>query len=199
MSYADLPTEELVRLCVKGDATAWEEFVRRFDKMIAAVVARVARRFGDFSTTTREDLVQETYFKICAENCRFLRQFEFRHPDSFLGMLRVTARNLAIDHFRRKKQEFDKVVSNLEDVEQFVADGHATGQTERAALLNQIEQLLIAICASPTGQRDRTIFYLYFRYGLTAKAIASIAVFGLTTKGVESTLHRLMKELRERL
>ncbi|HWF02041.1 MAG TPA: hypothetical protein VHA06_00050 [Candidatus Angelobacter sp.] len=47
--------------------------------------------------------------------------------------------------------------------------------------------------------RDYTIFWLYYREGLTAKAIADDPSIGLTVKGVESTLLRLIKLIRLRL
>ena len=67
MDCAALSTEELVLKCVEsGDAAAWEEFIRRFQPPIARVVLRVARRWGAFSPQLIDDLVQETYLKLCA-------------------------------------------------------------------------------------------------------------------------------------
>ena len=50
-----------------------------------------------------------------------------------------------------------------------------------------------------TADRDRTIFWLYYRQGLTTKAIATLPAIGLTIKGVESTLGRLTKMVRKRM
>jgi len=50
-----------------------------------------------------------------------------------------------------------------------------------------------------TLQRDRTIFWLYYRQGLTAKEIGALPSIGLSLKGVESTLHRLTQLVREHL
>src|SRR5258708_4385842 len=119
MSYADLSIEELVRLCAEGNDAAWEEFVRRCEKIIAAVVTRVCHRWGDYNAKVRDDLVQDTFTKFCEDNCRILREFESRHPDAFLGMLKVVARNLAHDYFRSKKHSSDV---SLEDVQEFVGD-----------------------------------------------------------------------------
>ncbi|HWZ44514.1 MAG TPA: sigma-70 family RNA polymerase sigma factor [Candidatus Saccharimonadales bacterium] len=201
MSYADLSTEELVRRCAEaGNDAAWEEFVRRYDRLIAAVIARICRQCGDYIYRVRDDLVQDTYAKLCANDCRILREFDHQHPEAFKGMLKVMAKHLALDYFRSIAPRPKDV--SLEDVEEFVGDRNATGpaQIERAVLLQQIEKWLTGICASPpTGERDRTIFFLYYRQGLSAEAIASMAIFNLTTKGVESTLHRLAKALREQI
>ena len=51
----------------------------------------------------------------------------------------------------------------------------------------------------PDQERNRTIFWLHYRAGLSARAIAELPGMGLTTKGVESILMRITRELRERM
>lgn len=105
MSYSSLSCDELVRACAEsGNAEAWQEFVCRFEKHIKLVIWRVARRWGEDSPTVIQDLVQDTYVKVCADDCRFLRNFKPQHEDAFFGMLKVTAANVARDYFGRATQ-----------------------------------------------------------------------------------------------
>src|SRR5512140_3371060 len=47
VNYQNESNEQLLRLCAhSADAEAWEEFVRRFQPLIAGVVMRVAERYG---------------------------------------------------------------------------------------------------------------------------------------------------------
>jgi len=204
MNYSAFSTEELLKACVEPEnSEAWEEFVRRFHKLIGAVVLRIARRWGETNPSLIDDLIQDTYLKVCAENCRLLRDFKAQHHNAFFGMLKVTAANAAHDYFRRwdadrrgpRKSELE-----LSEVEAFVGDSHASGavQIEREILLRQIDHLLAA-ASSPSAARDREIFWLYYRQGFTADAIAGIATFKLTVKGVESILHRLKRMVRQSL
>jgi RNA polymerase sigma-70 factor, ECF subfamily len=80
MSYSSISIEELIRQC-SGSRTpqAWEEFVRRFHRLIATVILRTASRLGDASKQTVDDLIQETYLKLCADDFRILRTFEQQH------------------------------------------------------------------------------------------------------------------------
>jgi hypothetical protein len=88
MSYSSWSAEELVRACVEaGNSEAWNEFVCRFRKLIACVVLRIARKYGESSPAIVDDLVQDVYLKVCSDNCRLLREFEPQHPDAFFGML----------------------------------------------------------------------------------------------------------------
>ncbi len=45
--------------------------------------------------------------------------------------------------------------------------------------------------------RDRWIFWMYYRHGLTASAISGFDRFELTQKGVESTILRLTRQVRD--
>src|SRR5262249_54164894 len=101
MDYASLSAEELVLACGQSDdAAAWQEFVRRFYRLIATVALRVARRWGGSSPQIIDDLVQETYLKLCADNLQMLRSFKSQHPDAFYGYLKVVTANLVHDHFK---------------------------------------------------------------------------------------------------
>ncbi|SRR5258708_16020672 len=199
MTYSTLSCDELVSACAEsGNADAWQEFVRRFENLIGLVACRVARRYGENSSSVIQDLVQETYARICADNCRRLRNFNSYHQDSFFGMLKVTAANVAHDYFRARnsiKRGSGKVNSELDAPAVFSPDPHSFGpyDIERQILLQEIDRFLISI--SPDG-RDREIFWLHYRQGFTANAIADMGVYGLTSKGIESILHRLRSQVR---
>ena len=53
--------------------------------------------------------------------------------------------------------------------------------------------------AGTAAARDKQVFWFYFRYGMTAKAIAAIPAIGLSQKGVESLIFRLVDLLKEKL
>jgi DNA-directed RNA polymerase specialized sigma24 family protein len=55
------------------------------------------------SRSVIEDLIQETYSKLCADQCRTMQQFEPNYPDATLGFVKVVAANVAHDHFRSRR------------------------------------------------------------------------------------------------
>jgi DNA-directed RNA polymerase specialized sigma24 family protein len=65
--------------------------------------------------------------------------------------------------------------------------------------LQQIDAHLGRLAVGQNLERDRRVFWLYYRVGLTANAIASLPAIGLSTKGVESTILRLTRLLRQEL
>lgn len=207
MDYASLTAEELVAACKKtDDALAWEEFVRRFHHLIATVVLRVARRWNVSSPSILDDLIQETYLKLCADNFRILRNFQSAHPNAFYGYLKVVTGNLVHDHFKAahsSKRGSGTVQVEADSSIESHSDSRGTGSSissaERAVLLREVNDALSRVAAGPHLQRDRKVFLLYYRVGLSANAIAALPSIGLSTKGVESSILRLTRLLRNEI
>jgi len=70
---------------------------------------------------------------------------------------------------------------------------------EQAVLLKQVDRWLDTCLGEHDRERDRLIFWLYYRSGMTASAIASLPAVGLSTKGVETTILRLTRIVRQQL
>jgi RNA polymerase sigma-70 factor (ECF subfamily) len=195
--YTDASPAHLIDACVRGDAAAWREFIRRYNSIIALTVSRVTRRYGESSPQMIEDLVQETYLKLCAEDARVLSGLRLKHPNSIFGFLKVVAKNVAEDYFK-KKGNLNSLLAPLEEAPEPVGPGPPElAPAERALLISQFEACILAVLPQETRDRDLLIFRLYFRVGLTARHIASLPL-GLSDKGVEAVLHRLVQLLRNR-
>jgi RNA polymerase sigma-70 factor (ECF subfamily) len=205
MDYATISPEELVRVCAyNGSAAAWEEFIRRFNPLIAGVVIRSARRWGTFQYSLVDDLVQDIYLKLCADQCRLLRDFESREPDAVFGYLKVVTANVVYDYFKATYAAKRGAGEAAEDIDILNSNtvpstqGYLANQAsvERNILMREIDAHLQKSVAEADLRRCRLIFWLYYRSGLSASAIAAIPSIGLTTKGVESMLLRLTRSVR---
>jgi RNA polymerase sigma-70 factor (ECF subfamily) len=178
-------------------AAAWQEFVRRFQPLIAGVVARTASRWGSVAPALVDDLVQETYVKLCTEEFRRLREFESRHEDAIYGYLKAVAYTVTLDHF--KVYYAIKRGSRLHSTSDFDSSLRVEGQkssVESDLLLHELEELAGEVAEE---KRDRVIFALYYRQGFTTRRIAAMPTIGLSQKGVESCLHRLTERLKKRV
>lgn len=190
-------TCELIRACCDPqNAAAWREFVQKFHKLIAGVVLRTCARWGERSPNVADDLVQDTYLKLCAENCRLLKEFENQHPNAIYGYIKVMAANIVNDHFRAvhaEKRGGGKAPEEITEG-QCATEPSQSGSRhaiERDVLLAEIDRCLERCAQGETAQRDRLIFRLYYRQKFTAKEIAALPEVGLTVKGVESAIFRL--------
>jgi RNA polymerase sigma-70 factor (ECF subfamily) len=204
MDYASLSAERLAQLCAEGGPREpWEEFVRRFNPLIARVALRTARRWTDPSRQMLEDLVQETYLKLCEDNCRLLRHFEVRQPDAIYGYLKIVTANIVHDHFKganaikRGSGIAAESSRSGEDLMEHIPEKDpAAAGMDRTVLMQQIDQHLAGIVPAEELPRSRLIFWLYFRSGLSASAIAACSGVSLSTKGVESAILRMTRGLR---
>lgn len=205
-SYSSYSAEQLVQACVaKGDRAAWQEFFCRFHPVIARTALRTARVWGEPGRALLDDLIQEIYLKLCEDNYRLLCNFEARHPDSIYGFLKTVAINSVRDHFKARQTEKRGAGQNhcpIEILDEGVLPQHLADDREhidRRVLLGEIGAQLERLAPGPERNRERLIFWLYYRQGLSAPAIAALPGIGLSTKGVESTLLRLTRSLRRAL
>jgi len=196
----ELTAVDLVKKCVRsGEESCWCEFVARFQPVIAGVVAKTVRRYSGANLALEDDLVQSTYLKLCANNYKALRSLNETHENSIYGLLKVIASNVVHDHFRSElceKRGMGMFDSLNEDIAAGVMRAPYRQDAETGILSWQIEKCLRRYVA---GQRDLRVFRLYYGEGFNAREISALAGIGVSTKGVESILHRLTRLLRARL
>jgi RNA polymerase sigma-70 factor, ECF subfamily len=198
MDPRKLSVQELVSYCLDSqDEAAWTEFVRRFQPLIAGVVIKCVFKRIRPKPALIDDLVQETYLKLCANNFKALRDFKFYHDNAFFGFLKKVAANVVEDYFRgsnSQKRGSGHEEENIDDVRPAPpANPRSSHAAERSILIREIDQCLAELAGEPNFVRDRAIFWLYYRHGLTAKAISELPGIDLKVKGVESTLLRLTR------
>ncbi len=193
----EVPIRELLNLCLGSEnEELWHEFVRRTQPLIANVIINTLRRWREPSPSLVDDLIQETYLKLFANDRKALRGIRNEHENTIFGYLKVAASNTTVDYFRQPKNK----VSELELTDPVVPplpDGFDRIEFEQ--LKDKIQARLESLSSSDTCQRDQMIFWLYYEQGYTAKEISLLPNFDLSVKGVESTLVRLVRFVREGL
>jgi len=85
----------LVRRCLGGDASAWEEIVRLYNRRIYNLCYRFTNSPDD-----AQDLTQDVFIKVY----RTLGSYDIE-KGAFTTWLTTLTRNLLVDHFRRSKKD----------------------------------------------------------------------------------------------
>ena len=203
--YSSLSLKEVVCLCARpGDDAAWEEFVVRVGRPISLTIIRTASVWGESSPALVQDLTQVTYLKLWEDGCRLLRDFAIQYPDATLGYIKKIAANATRDYFKHRHSQSsggDKPHVSTNDID-LEAGKQVNGSQERIAFgvfLNEIDEHLKRGFAGPEQERDRMIFWLYFRQGMSTKEISSMPAIGLSAKGVGSVIERLKHCIREQI
>jgi RNA polymerase sigma-70 factor (ECF subfamily) len=95
-------TGTLVRRCLAGDATAWEDIVRLHNRRIYTLCYRFTNSPDD-----AQDLTQDVFIKVY----RTLSSYNVE-KGAFTTWLTTLARNLLVDHFRRSRQ--DRITDSID-------------------------------------------------------------------------------------
>ena len=208
MDPQKLSAQELVQLCLDSQdkaaraelEAAWVEFMRRFHPLIAGVITKRVLRCGQGNPALIDDLVQETYIKLLVNNCKALRNFNFKHENAFFGFLKVIAMHVTEDYFRSQNPPD----TPLDDIDKTMPGSSAREGTqqsiEKTIQIGKIDECLKEEeSVAQHFARDYKIFWLYYGEGLTAKEISELPDIGLNIKGVESALLRLTHQIKGKL
>jgi RNA polymerase sigma-70 factor (ECF subfamily) len=164
-----------------GDPSAEEELVRRFSRGLSIILRRAAA-----DATLAEDLHQETFRVALAK----IRAGEVRDPSRLAGFLASLARNLAIEHFRRRPPGG----ASLD------ADAVAHPASARAGPLDLLlkgEQAELArrVLADLPSERDRQVLFRFYVAEDDKRDIC--ADLGLTSLQFNRVLFRARQRYRE--
>jgi len=195
MAQEEIPIQELLHLCLGSeDQELWRNFVRRTQPLIASVIINTIRRWQEPSPSLVDDLIQDTFLKLFANERKALRSIKNEYENTIFGYLKVVASNVVRDHFRQTENKVEEI-ELADPVLPPTPDG--LDRVEFARLKDKIQTRLQSLSSSETYRRDETIFWMYYEQGYTAKEISFLPSVGLTVQGVESTLLRLTRFIRE--
>ena len=186
----------LERCLNDGDATSWEAFTELAQPALASAVIRTLGGWNPARRDQVDDLVQESFLRLCAHNFRALRNFHSDDINSLYAYLRTVASSVTLDHLRSsaaRKHGSGHAPVSLSDLVHDPANTH----DEAAALERKMLLELVSRCLKSESERDSSIFWLYHRQGLTPKAISAIAHFELGQGGIESIVYRLTAAIRK--
>ena len=161
--------DALARCVEAGTPEDWERFLRKAQPVVASSVTRTLARWSSPTPEQVDNLVRETLLRLHDDGWDELRHFGSESPECLPAYLRTLASSAASDLLR-----------SLGD------QNPAAEQAGRAGLLGQIER-----CLSTEQDRDRWLFWLYYRHGLTPQAISGIASLKLTATNVETAIDLL--------
>jgi RNA polymerase sigma-70 factor (ECF subfamily) len=174
---------ELLARCRSADESAWRELVTRHTRRVFAIAYRFSGRVDE-----AEDLVQEVFVKVYLGLARFDPA-----AGSFATWLSTVARNHAIDHYRRQRQERARVSA---DPERLLAMPGREERQDRALEREERAQLVRrTLRALPNELREALV--LCDLQGMAYEQIAEALRVPLGT--VKSRINRGRLELAKRL
>src|SRR5262249_51840303 len=140
------------------------------------------------------DLEQNTYYKLFANDYKLLRAFIWPDENAIFRYLKATATSVACDWLR----DIRNTTTTEELTDWAVGSIEHCQSPDHKILLEQVDRYLRSL-KSEDPERDRAVFWLFYRWGFTAKQISRFPSIQLGVRQVEGILQRLVRNLRERL
>ena len=137
-SHCSPVDQALIKECLTGDSEAWNTFVRRFGRLIRAVITKTAQRRGwPISDADRDDITAEVFAQLVYRDAASLRQFAGR--STLTTYLTVIARRVAVRAMLRQNAYPKTLPQNISLAEQ--KDRAITPQ-QQISQQEEIEQYL---------------------------------------------------------
>lgn len=95
-NFKQLNDDQLIRLYVEGNNTAFEEILNRYQSRVFSYILMIVK-----NKDIAEDIFQEAFIKAI----NTIQQGRYVESGRFLGWINRIAHNLIIDYFRKEKNE----------------------------------------------------------------------------------------------
>ena len=183
--------DELIRAAQKGDRSAFDALVRRYDRSVLRLALHMLGNEQD-----AQDVHQDAFIKA------YRHLSNFRFECSFYTWLYRIVTNLCLDQLRRRKSRKEDP-STVMDAAGEEMDLMANVQDERA-MANPSRELdrknmnaAIQSALDSLTPRERTVFELKHYQGLKLRTIGEM--LSTTEETAKNTLFRATRKLRARL
>jgi RNA polymerase sigma-70 factor (ECF subfamily) len=183
--------DDLIRAAQKGERTAFDALVRRYDRSVLRLALHMLGNEQD-----AQDVHQEAFLKA------YRHLANFRFECSFYTWLYRIATNLCLDQMRRRKSRKEDPSTVLDgsggemDLMANVSDERAGAnparELERIVMSDAIQAALDELTP-----RERTVFELKHYQGLKLRTIGEM--LSTTEETAKNTLFRATRKLRAKL
>jgi len=192
-----LTLKELVNRCLNKDASAWDEFVFRFQGIVEkSIRARFSRHNFKYTNEDVKDLTQGIFLDIWEHN----KLESVREEDKIIGWVVIVAQNAAIDFIRSQARfsRYEPLFHNSDGDSPDIADtlpSLAPGPLEEAMQSDLTSCLDGLIELLPP--KEKLILKLNIQHNMTHKEISGLMKISINT--VSSILRRTVLRLKEAL
>jgi RNA polymerase sigma-70 factor (ECF subfamily) len=179
----------LIRRAQRGDRSAFDTLVRRYDQEVLRMTLRMVR-----SEEEAQDLYQEVFLKVYRSLGRF------RLESRFSTWLYRVVTNVCFDHLRQQKSRSEVPARAGADGEldyaQALADDRPGLNPEQALRAREISRRL-EVALRQLSPRERMVFELKHCQGMKLRAIGELC--GTSEEAAKNSLFRAVQKLRQDL
>lgn len=187
---------ELLSRMATMEPSSWERFMEGYGDMIYSHIVHTLRRRNFYVPQEKvDDIVQDLFLKLIADDCRRLLTYSGRKGCSLSTWLRTVARNHVLEFIRSQKtylsiSEFSP--EQLHDMFKMFANtsDNPRRTVEKAEILRILDETLANL-----NHRERQVFQFYYRDEINGPDIARI--IDTTPNNVNQMLSRIREKIKE--
>jgi len=180
---------ELVRRCLAGTRSAWEDFAREYEEVVVGAVRHTLLRLCRRAPVEDvENVVQEIFSGLLEDSGRRLRLYSGRC--SLKGWLRSVAMRRTVNYVRDERRRRGRP---LDERLLFVPEaGRSEAEDAMADRVRRLDASLNRLAA-----RDRLVLRLYYLDGVPLKSIA--VLLGVSRNTIWPMVTRARQRLHRRM
>lgn len=210
--YQKLSWKSLLEHCTRESDDwdqAWEEFQRRYGKLILYFLRQeLRRRCGPLNETLKEackDLRQDVYIKLLADRGRALSEFRGTKEETFAVFLNVICIRTVLNYLKARQLRPVSLSEHFSDSEEAAAASEqmsapdAPEEAESHFARDHLMAHLQEIHNSRNPERDLLIFRLFYLEGYSAEEIESRFDFNISKEGITTLTTRMKQKLKKSL
>jgi RNA polymerase sigma-70 factor (ECF subfamily) len=182
---------QLIRGAQLGDAAAFEELVRQYDRAVLRLAVHLTGSHED-----GQDIYQEAFLRA------YVNIGSFRFECSFYTWIYRIVTNLCLDHLRKRSSRYRDLTTTIssdgeeEPILDRIADQRAGASPERNMASRELRGCIVR-AMQRLSPRERVVFELKHYHGLRLRTVAGILN---TSEGtIKNTLFRATHKLRTQL
>jgi RNA polymerase sigma-70 factor, ECF subfamily len=182
---------QLIRGAQLGDAAAFEELVRQYDRAVLRLAVHLTGSQDD-----GQDIYQEAFLRA------YINIGSFRFECSFYTWIYRIVTNLCLDHLRKRSSRYRDLTTTIssdgeeEQVLDRIPDQRAGASPERNMASRELRGCILR-AMERLSPRERVVFELKHYHGLRLRTVAGILN---TSEGtIKNTLFRATHKLRTQL
>jgi RNA polymerase sigma factor (sigma-70 family) len=186
---------EFVRRCADGDKRAWDEFLKRYSRLIYCYIKDGLSIKGQrYSVAHIQDIFQEIFCSLINDDFRKLKTFKAKNGCSLASWLRHVTVNFTIDYLRRHKP----VISIDQETEEGIVMQEALA-LEQDPIIEEIskKEILSSLkdCIDRLKTDEKYFLKLHFIKGVKLEDLRRY--LKLSRPAIDIHKFRLLNRLRE--
>lgn len=191
LSQARIDDTVLIRDAQMGNASAFEELVRQYDRAVLRLAVHLTGSQED-----GQDVYQEAFLRA------YINLGSFRFECTFYTWIYRIVTNLCLDHLRKRSSRARHLTTTIspdgeeEQVLDRLPDQRAGTSPERSMMSRELRRSIMR-AMERLSPRERVVFELKHYHGLRLRTVAGILN---TSEGtIKNTLFRATHKLRHQL